>query len=324
MERPPELETLYPKKRARFGIESYRLCEASSGYVWNILTYTGKDTELATIILGKDVSKMTKPTRVVLSLAEKLLNKGYRIVTDNYYTSPELLEILCHFHTDGLGTVRVNRKGLPAEVLQKKLTRYECTAAYKNKLMCLRWKDKKDVTMLSTTHANDVAVVRNKRGENYEKPVAIVDYNNGMGGVDLSDQYLITYSIARKRLKKYYQKMFRHMIDVAMLNSYILYKKNGGTLSHLNFRLEVINSLFLKYGTHSKKTPTRLDIPSRLTGRHFPVYNPPSGRRNYSQRKCVVCRQHDQRKDTSVHCEQCEVALCISPCFKLYHTLQNY
>ncbi|GBO11453.1 PiggyBac transposable element-derived protein 4 [Araneus ventricosus] len=35
-----------PKKRARFGIKFYQLCESSSGYIWNSFIYTGKDMPL--------------------------------------------------------------------------------------------------------------------------------------------------------------------------------------------------------------------------------------------------------------------------------------
>jgi hypothetical protein len=33
-----------PSKQARFGIKSFDLCEAKSGYVWNCIIYTGQDT----------------------------------------------------------------------------------------------------------------------------------------------------------------------------------------------------------------------------------------------------------------------------------------
>ncbi|KAJ8932575.1 hypothetical protein NQ318_020684 [Aromia moschata] len=35
-----------PLKRARFGIKTYMLCESKSGYVWNFIIYTGKQTNL--------------------------------------------------------------------------------------------------------------------------------------------------------------------------------------------------------------------------------------------------------------------------------------
>lgn len=324
-----------PKKRARFGMESYRLCEASSGYVWNILIYTGKSTDLATEVQGMNITQLTKPSQIVLTLADELLNKGHLIAMDNYYSSPELYQILCQLKTDAVGTVRVNRKNLPADVIKAKLTRGQHIAAYKDKLMCLKWRDKKDVTMLSTIHEDNFVSIQNRRGENIQKPAVIQDYNHGMGGVDLSDQYLVSYSISRKRLKKYYQKMFRHLIDIAMFNSYVLYKKQGGGLSHLDYRLSVVDSLIRKYNQFTAPIAIACaprgercagqDIPGRLAiGRHFPRTNPPSQSRNPGRKRCVVCLSHKVRKDTLYHCSLCEVPLCVAPCFESYHTKEQY
>jgi len=33
-----------PKKRAHFGLKAFVLCEGYTGYVWNIILYTGSDT----------------------------------------------------------------------------------------------------------------------------------------------------------------------------------------------------------------------------------------------------------------------------------------
>ena len=49
-----------------------------------------------------------KPSKIVLFLAEELLNKGYCIGMDNYYASPELLDILVAIRTDAVGIVRYN------------------------------------------------------------------------------------------------------------------------------------------------------------------------------------------------------------------------
>lgn len=319
-----------PKKRARFGMESYRLCEAKTGYVWNILIYTGKDTELSPEVQGRDISECTKPTRIVLTLADNLLKKGYRLVVNNYYGSPELFNILSSLQTDGLGTTRINRKGLPAEVTKKKLARGETASALKGRLLCLKWHDKKDVTMLSTTHDNAMVEILDRRRQAKQKPQVVVDYNTNMGGVDLADQYLITYSISRKRLKNFYQKMFRHLIDVAMYNAFIIYRNRGGKLSHLDFRLSVINSLIEKYGDSTPKAILRRKVnpenPTRLSGRHFPQMIPtqPTTGRRRGQRRCVVCLRHKMDKKTTIFCPTCDVGLCVDPCFKNYHTLGNY
>jgi hypothetical protein len=61
-----------------------------------------------------------------------------------------------------------------------------------------------------------------------EKPKLIIDYNSGMGGVNLSDAYMTSYLSSRKRLEKYYQRLFHYLIDLCCLNSYVLYQKKKG------------------------------------------------------------------------------------------------
>lgn len=49
-----------------------------------------------------------------------------------------------------------------------------------------------------------------------------------MGGVDRLDQHLHDYPIPKKREKKYYKKIFFHLLDITVWNSFILYKKKWG------------------------------------------------------------------------------------------------
>ena len=68
-----------------------------------------------------------------------------------------------------------------------------------------------------------------------------------MGGVDLSDCFLSSYPSARKCLKKYYQKQFRHILDMVILNAHILFKKSGGKDSRLAFILNLVDRLVETY-----------------------------------------------------------------------------
>lgn len=43
---------------------------------------------------NEKVGTLTKPTKIVLRLMQSLLNKGYILGVDNFYTSPELFEII--------------------------------------------------------------------------------------------------------------------------------------------------------------------------------------------------------------------------------------
>ena len=44
-------------KSSKFGIESYELCESSSGYLWSFIIYTGKDTVFQTAFISGDTKQ---------------------------------------------------------------------------------------------------------------------------------------------------------------------------------------------------------------------------------------------------------------------------
>ena len=71
-------------KPARFGLKEFTLADSSNGYVLDISVYTGKESDGESKGLAK---------RVVLQLMEPFFGLGYRVFTDNYYTSVELFVI---------------------------------------------------------------------------------------------------------------------------------------------------------------------------------------------------------------------------------------
>ncbi|GFX69365.1 piggyBac transposable element-derived protein 4 [Trichonephila clavipes] len=178
-----------PQKRARFGIKLFQLCESESGYIWNSLIYTGQGTAF-----NENYNDYGLSTKSVLTLIHELKGKGYCLSTDNFYTSPELAELLIDSKTDICGTLRPNRKGLPVSLNSSTLKKGEIIAFQKGKMCVLKWKDKKPLHMLSTFHNADMMEVKAKKGDSVKlKPKAVVFYNNSMGGVDRSDQCLSYY-----------------------------------------------------------------------------------------------------------------------------------
>lgn len=150
-----------PLKRACFGIKFFMLCKATSGYVWNSMIYTGKGTDLSTLIPVPPQSAMG--TRVVLKLLEPLLGKGYCVTINNFYTSPELVDALIKNCTDVYGTVRANRKEMPPEFRAPKLKKGDVHAYQRGKCVALQWRDKKVVTVMSTVQCRNQRVLRHKR-----------------------------------------------------------------------------------------------------------------------------------------------------------------
>lgn len=307
------------------------ICESKSGYIWNSVLYTGKGTTWS-----DKYNKYGLATSSVLTLMDPLLDKGYCVTTDNFYTSPELFDILLQRQTDAYGTVRSNRQGMPAEFRKEKLPRGSIVAWQKGKTIALKWKDKKDVCLLSTVHDVSTVNVQTKSKQIVAKPRVVVDYNCTMGRVDRADQAITFYPVVRKQQKKYYKKIFRHLMEQCLWNAYVLYKQRADKpLSHADFTWKMVDEILAVH--HPSALPAKTGRrsatvvnPLRLTGRHFIDYCPPTENKQNPTRMCVVCcSKVDQsrkkiRKETRYYCPDCDVGLCLVPCFKIYHTIENY
>ena len=104
---------------------------------------------------------------VVADLIQPLLDKGYHLYVDNWYTIVTLFKYLFEHSTLARGTICSNRKGYPEPVKQAKLKRGEVIAHRSNELLAMKFKDKRDVPMFTTIHSEEVTPGRNAA---HEKP----------------------------------------------------------------------------------------------------------------------------------------------------------
>ena len=125
-------------KRARFGIKTFVLADAHTGYIWNSVIYIGDDT-----MINPDLNFTYNATNIVVSLAEDVLDEGRCIYVDNWYSSVELLDKLGKRSTDVIGTVRKDCKALPRDAVNATLNKGETKTAYSPQYnaMCMQWKD---------------------------------------------------------------------------------------------------------------------------------------------------------------------------------------
>jgi hypothetical protein len=124
-----------------------------------------------------------------------------------------------------------------------------------------------------------------------------------MVGVDLEDQLLHSYLIDRRRMNKWYMKLFRRLLNTSVLNAMIIYRTNmGKRIDQLSFRIHLVEGLFVKYANVLEcRVPGRQSSDNtvpRLTERHFISKLPPSEKKARPQRRCVVCQKRRKRKDT--------------------------
>jgi len=86
--------------------------------------------------------------------------------TDNWYSSYGLAIELLNRKTHLVGTLRSNRKNNPKEVIQKKLKKGDYIAKQCNKgVTVLKWRDKRDVLVISTKHKASMVSVTNNYGK---------------------------------------------------------------------------------------------------------------------------------------------------------------
>lgn len=310
-------------KPEKYGMKLYVASDPLTGYTLKFEIYSGK---------GQLDNSIT-------SLYERLLcdyfEKGHTIYMDRFYTSPLVLKFLWEKKTNGVGTVMANRKGLPKQsVVNCKLNKGEMTFARNGPQICIKWKDTRDVLLLSTVHSADMKPVTVKaRGGAIQKfkPVAIIDYNKNKTGVDHGDQLITYYPFKRKTLK-WWKKMFFHLFKITIVNSFILFKKiapPNKTLSLKNFMLNLAQQL-CEIDDDSRNNVV-IDSNSRLKDRHFITRLPSTPSQKNPRRKCKVCMEKIKkkiidrgRKETSFYCATCNIPLCIESCFEAYHTKNNY
>ena len=99
-----------------------------------------------------------------------MFGRGHTLWLDNFFNSPKLARKLKIEHsTDCVGTLILNRKDVPKEVKDKKLEKGEIIARHSGPVTVLKWRDKRNVTMVSTYHSADTQRLSNK-GKETEKP----------------------------------------------------------------------------------------------------------------------------------------------------------
>nr|XP_046210731.1 uncharacterized protein LOC124038687 [Oncorhynchus gorbuscha] len=111
-------------------------------------------------------------------------SKGHTLYVDNCYSSPTLFQNLLSNSTGACGTVRSNRKGMPAFGCRK-MQRGEAEFKENGQQLAIKWHDKRDVHVLSTVHIAIMSATGNVdhlTGERKIKP----DYLK-MGAVDKAD-----------------------------------------------------------------------------------------------------------------------------------------
>ena len=200
------------------------------------------------------------------------------------------------------------------------------------------WRDNKDVSVMSTNvQPGEQGVVRRMQHDatsvDVPAPTSVISYNKWMGGVDRGDQ-LRQYYHLRLKSRKFYKYIFWFLIDVCIVNTYILHKYySNSPNAHTTlkpFRLELAKSLIGHYNSRKRAVPRTNHLlpppPTRVALQHFPTKRKTASKKGVS--RCWYCahvRRPTTRKETFWYCEHCDLHLChtgesATDCFLRYHT----
>ncbi|GMF55931.1 unnamed protein product [Phytophthora fragariaefolia] len=247
------------------------------------------------------------------------------VVADRFYTSVALAIQLLWMGFYCVGTIKTNHLGYCEDVIEREksgpatITRGSFKIA-KSKLVpnmaAISWWDSRPVHFLCTGGSLEVdRVVRQDRAGQVEGPCPriVKDYHVFIGGVDVHDQLrLQRYSIQRAvRFRKYYKSLVRGLIDLAIVNGYIVHKayhKNmmSRPLTHVKYmkKLHLQLCQCLQQGgsdlpMHEATPPnprSRNDLLGRLASRVAEWQADPRGyREEYSGEASPRCGQWKSR-----------------------------
>ena len=341
------LKQYMANKPHKWGFKLFFLCGVS-GYAYAFEVYTGQENNPNE--RPRNEPDFGASSNVVVRLARNVPNfKHHKIYFDNYFTS---LPLLVYLHNRGifsLGTVRRNRIPnckLPTDQQLKKEPRGKSVEFVGNvdgvDVACLSWKDNKTVNLMSTFSGQQPETTvrrfdqKNKVYKEVKCPEIITIYNKHMGGVDLFNSHIGRHKI-KMRSKKWYFRLFYHLVDVAIVNAWLLYKrvcleKNIKPVNQKSFRIEVAQTL-CTIGRNSIKRgrPSSSDIQGALEVKKR--RNPATVVPPVDVRKDAIdhwpewvgrgrCKNPTCKNLTFVSCVKCKLHLCFnqkSYCFRIFH-----
>lgn len=320
-----------PGKSHKYGIKIFKLCD-KSGYTYAVKLYMGKGTV--------DTTENSVATAIVMELMEKSLNKGHNLYADNYYTSVPLASLLISNNTHLAGTLRSNRKELPKNLLKQNISKGEMLCFENDDgIVITKWKDQRDVLMISTVHNIDFVEVQSKYPNKPSKlkPLVVYDYNKAKVGIDLSDQ-MSSYCTAVRKTMRWFHKVGEELIlGTSVVNSWLAYcsflkskmpanEKKKHLISITKYKELLATSLM---GLQEEpRVP-----PVSVTGHHYLTSSPFVGEGAKKRRSRKVCKSCYQKLSTekgrsfarnmtkvTTFCSECpdRPFLC-EPCFKDIH-----
>ncbi|VDH93637.1 Hypothetical predicted protein [Mytilus galloprovincialis] len=219
-------------KPVKFGIKLWVLADTITGYTCDFYVYLGKKrTQITDLSKGLAYS-------VVMNLMPNYCNQGYRLFIDSFYTTLNLINDLLDKKVYTIGAVRGNSTAKPSvfkknDGWEKLAGRGDFRWHRESRFLTVQWKDCKVVTIVSPIHTGSkvsgcTRTFQARTGwkkQVVKQPECIKSYNDGMFGVDKSNQYLSRHRCYIKTKFHWWKVLFFHCLDMMVVNSFILFQE---------------------------------------------------------------------------------------------------
>ena len=212
----------------------------------------------------------------------------------------------------------------------------------------VKWLDNRGVHLLS----NFVGSLPETKASRYDRvsrsyqeiscPNIVQEYNKFMGGIDSFDSYISLYRTKTKSSAKYYKRIFFHIMDMFVINSWLLYRRDSMDLGEVpksilplwDFKAEIAEKLSTGTGIRRKRFSevSHGHLTKQKRGRAQPLPTD-SMRRDgvdhlpYLSAKRATCKNPGCSSKVRTICSKCsgteEIHLCVSEknCFFDFHVL---
>ncbi len=323
-----------PKKPTKWGYKLW--CRAGiSGYIYDFEIFGSPDAKGPPpgVTLPCEFGESEN---VVIRLTKDLEEMKHLLFFDNYFSSPELVSFLKSRELFAVATLRADRRRkcpIPTEKEMKKRGRGDMVQFSEEKcgIVVCSWYDNRRVLTISNFLGKDPVsdckrYDRKKKKEvSVPRPASVELYNKFMGGVDKADMYLSLYC-TKLRTKKWYHRIAFHLLSLAVVNSFVMYRELGGQGSLIDFLVDICRSLLAskpsQCGSDSESNePVRRQrslkgsqVPNAVRYdkyNHWPI----------QCEKPQRCKADGCARRTQFLCSKCQVYLCTngSKCFVDYH-----
>ena len=199
--------------------------------------------------------------------------------------------------------------------------------------MASKWMDNRSVLLLSSALEGMMTYYQfrgEKKGSKSNSlvpcPKVVKLYNGSMGGVDLMDQRTAAYRLDWKSSVRFYLRIFFDLMDIACVNSYLIYNmKHPNKLSLLDYKIVVAKNLTqchqdLKRAVQMSRLVKRKNQPKLIDnhGRHLSDYQT-------MQKRYVYFTMEGKENRKFVICLAYNIPMCLVKernCFQKHHILE--